>query len=134
MLMHPPGNDANMFHGPALWVALVAGMGYFVVMVLTAGRRYNLLRSRFFLYSGPGVIVEGAVPVYLFVQFRLFVPLLVLLYLAGRTIRVERERGESKPFIATLQLWPLEIAVLVLFGGVEYLVSTWLGLSTQPFV
>jgi|AntRauTorcE11898_2_1112593.scaffolds.fasta_scaffold64833_2 hypothetical protein len=120
-----------MLHGPALWVALVAGGLYFLVMIGTAGRRYDLLRPRFFVYSGPGVLLEGAVPVYLLLQFRLLVPVLALAYLSGRTIRIERERGENKPFISTLQLWPLELTVLLVLGGVEYLVSGWLGLSTS---
>lgn len=123
-----------MLHGPALWYALLAGGLYFLVMIGTAGRRYDLLRPRFFVYSGPGVVVEGAVPVYLFLQYRLFVPVLALVYLAGRTIRIERERGEAKPLVSTLQLWPLEVAVLVVLGGIEYLVSSWLGFSTIPLV
>ena len=123
-----------MLHGPALWYALAVGSLYFVVMIATAGRRYDLLRPRFFVYSGPGVVIEGAVPVYLLLRFRLFVSLLALAYLSGRTIRIERERGEDKPFISTLQLWPLEVAVLAALGGIEYLVSGWLGLSTSGLV
>jgi len=123
-----------MLHGPALWYALAAGASYFVVMIATAGRRYDLLRPRFFVYSGPGVLIEGAVPVYLLLRFRLFVPVLALAYLSGRTIRIERERGADKPFISTLQLWPLEVAVLLVLGGIEYLVSGWLGLSTSGLV
>lgn len=123
-----------MLDGPAPWYALVAGVAYFLVMVGTAGRRYDLLRPRFFVYSGPGVAIEGAVPVYLFLRFRLLLPLLLTGYLAGRTIRIERQRGEDKPFISTLQLWPLEVAVLVALGGVEYLLSAWLGFSTTPVV
>jgi hypothetical protein len=120
-----------MLHGPALWVALAVGGLYALVMIGTAGRRYDLLRPRFFVYSGPGVLIEGAVPVYLLLRFRLLVPVLALAYLSGRTIRIERERGEDKPFISTLQLWPLELAVLLALGGIEYLVSGWLGLSTS---
>lgn len=123
-----------MFHGPRLWYTLAAGVAYFLIMIATAGRRYDLLRPRFFVYSGPGVLLEGALPAYLFVRFRLFVPLLVLVYLAGRTIRIERERGADRPFVSTLQLWPLEVAVLLVLGGLEFLVSSWLGLSTSPLV
>ncbi len=132
--MPPPGDPAGMLHGPALWYALAVGSLYFVVMIGTAGRRYDLLRPRFFVYSGPGVLIEGAVPVYLLLRFRLFVPVLALAYLSGRTIRIERERGEDKPFISTLQLWPLEVAVLAALGGIEYLLSGWLGLSTSGLV
>lgn len=132
--MEPPGDPGCMLHGPALWYALAVGAIYFVVMIGTAGRRYDLLRPRFFVYSGPGVVIQGAGPVYLLLRFRLFVPLLALAYLAGRTIRIERERGEDKPFISTLQLWPLELAVLLALGGIEYLLSVWLGLSTSGLV
>lgn len=123
-----------MLHGPALWYALAAGALYFVVMIATAGRRYDLLRPRFFVYSGPGVVIQGVVPVYLLLRFRLLVPVLALAYFSGRTIRIERERGEDKPFISTLQLWPLEVVVLAALGGIEYLLFGWLGLSTSGLV
>lgn len=126
--------DRGVLHGPTVGYALAAGVVYFVAMIATAGRRYDLLRPRFFVYSGPGVLIEGAVPAYLFVRFRLLVPLLVLVYLAGRTIRIERDRGTDRPFVSTLQLWPLEVAVLLALGGIEYLLSVWLGISTSPLV
>lgn len=117
-----------------LALSALSGASYLLVMVATAGRRYDLLRPRFFLYSAPGIALQAATTTFLLGRYRLVVPTILLVALAVRTVRVERERGDDKPFISTLQLWPLELAVFLAAGGVEFLVSSWLGLSTAPLV
>lgn len=116
------------------WYALGVGVVYLSWMTATAGRRYELRRPRFVLWSAPGMILQGATVTYLLGRYRLVFPTVLLVVLAVRTIRTERERGDARPFVSTLQLWPLELAVLLAVGGVEFLVSSWLGLSSAPLV
>lgn len=117
-----------------VWYALGAGLVYALVLTATAGRRYDLLRPRFPLYSAPGMVIQGAATTYLLGRYRLVLPSILLVALAVRTVRGERRRGEERPFVSTLQLWPLELAVLLVVGGVEYLLSSTLGLSTAPLL
>lgn len=117
-----------------VWYALSGGVLYMLWLTAFAGGRYDLLRPRFFLWSAPGMVIQGGVTTYLLGRYRLVLPTIVLLLSAVRTIRLERQGGEDKPFISTLQLWPLELALVLAAGGLEYLVSTLLGFSTAPLV
>ena len=116
------------------YYALAAGLLYLVWFTAMAGGRYELRRPRFFVWSAPGMVIQGGLVTYLLGEYRLVLPSILLVASAVRTIRIERERGEQQPFISTLQLWPLEIAVLLAIAGVEFLVSSALGFSTAPLV
>lgn len=117
-----------------VWYALGGGILYALWMTVTAGRRYDLRRPRFVVWSGPGMVLQGATVTVLLGRFRRFLPTVVLLLSALRTVRIERERGEQHPFVSTLQLWPLELAVVLAVGGIEFLLTSWLGLATAPLV
>jgi hypothetical protein len=114
--------------------SLGAGVLYALWLTAMAGRRYALIRPRFFLWSAPGMVLQGGAVTYLLGRYRLVLPSILLVALAVRTIRIEREEGEDRPFVSTLQLWPLETAVLLAAGGLEFGVSVLLGLSTEPLL
>jgi len=114
--------------------SLGAGVLYALWLTAMAGQRYALIRPRFFLWSAPGMVLQGGAVTYLLGRYRLVLPSILLVALAVRTIRIERREGEDKPFVSTLQLWPLETAVLLAVGGLEFGVSVLLGLSTEPLL
>jgi hypothetical protein len=117
-----------------VWYSLAAGVLYLLWMSATAGRRYRLRRPRFFVWSAPGMVLQGALVTFLLGQYRLVLPTILLIASAVRTIRIERKRGEDKPFVSTLQLWPLEVGVLLGGAAVEYGITVALGFSTAPLV
>lgn len=114
--------------------SLGGGVLYTLWLTALAGQRYPLVHLRFFLWSAPGMVIQGGVVTYLLGRYRLVVPTVLLVALAVRTVRIERQGGEDRPFVSTLQLWPLETAVLLLAAGAEFAVSVLLGLSTEPLV
>jgi hypothetical protein len=112
--------------------SLGVGVLYMLWLTALAGQRYPLVHRRFFLWSAPGMVIQGGAVTYLLGRYRLVLPTVLLVAPGVRTVRIEREGGADRPFVSTLQLWPLETAVLLVAGAVEFGISVLLGLSTEP--
>jgi hypothetical protein len=119
----------------AIIISFLSGLVYSISLILFAFviQEYEFTGEGISLifipvWTGVGLFLLAAIPVYLLIQYSLLSPLVIFSLNLTLALRAELSASPGEPLNIQFIAWFIPLGIAVAFGGIEYLIRLYLKL------